>query len=767
MIELLENCYLIDGKIFKNEEVLKYFEDKFNENRARKGTMTYKILSSHNLSDSEENLKIEFDSLTSHDITYVNIVQTARASGMKYFKKPYILTNCHNSLCAVGGTINEDDHKFALSAVEKYGGIFVPPNLAVIHSFNREMMAKVGNMILGSDSHTRYGALGTMGIGEGGGELVKQIIGDTYDIRYPEVIGIYLKGKPNLGVGPQDIALNIIKAVYDVGFVKNKVVEFIGDGISNLSIEYRNGIDVMTTEMGSLSSIWQTDIEVEKYYEIHGRSHDYKEIKPDRVAYYDGVIVVDLSKIKPSIAIPFHPKNVYSIEDFKGDIHNIINKIKDEALMVFENQKINVDLSSNFKNGDFYVNQGIVAGCSGGTYDNIEEMANILRGNSIGNGDFSLSIYPGSQPVFYELINNGTAGDLMNVGALLKPAFCGPCFGAGDTPENNGFSIRHVTRNFPNREGSKPTEGQMALVALMDARSIAATALNRGKLTAADELDYSPKIKPYKFNKKIYEKRVLNCYGNANESVELIYGPNIKDWPEFKELKENLLVKIAAHITDEVTTTDELIPSGETSVYRSNPERLAEFTLSRRYPSYVEKAKSIRGKSEDLKTSKDILEIKDIIIQSIDRNFKLDNLTYGSGIYANSPGDGSAREQAASSQKVLGGIANFAKGYATKRYRSNLINWGIIPFLTEECEIYKDGNYVYVPNIRESITAEVDFIKAYIILEQGKIIETFLRIGYLTDLEKEILLKGSLINLNKSKNNLEVKNERSRFNQCD
>ncbi|SHH09684.1 aconitate hydratase [Anaerosphaera aminiphila DSM 21120] len=751
MIKLTNGSYLVNDRLLDEEEASKKCGDRLNKKLSKKGTMSYKILEKHNVNESSENLKIKFDSLTSHDITYVNIIQTARASGMKYFPKPYVLTNCHNSLCAVGGTINEDDHKFALSAIKKYGGIYVPPNLAVIHSYNREMMTKVGSMILGSDSHTRYGALGTMGIGEGGGELVKQLIGGTYDIKYPEIIAIYLEGSPMQSVGPQDVALNIIKAVYEKKFVKNKILEFIGDGIKNLPIEYRNGIDVMTTEMGCLSSIWQTDEEVGNYYRIHGREKDYKELRPEEFAHYDGAVVVNLSEIKPSIAVPFNPSNVYTIEEFKENTSEIIKKIKLEANELFKNQNINIDLTSNFKDGDFYVDQGIVAGCSGGTYDNIVEMSNILRESSIGNDKFSLNVYPGSQPAYLELVKNGTVSSLMESGVVVKPAFCGPCFGSGDTPENNGFSIRHVTRNFPNREGSKPTEGQISLVALMDARSIAATALNLGKLTGADEIEYSSEVKPYNFNGGIYEKRVLDCYKKPDPSIKLVYGPNIKDWPEFMGLKNNLLVKIAAYITDEVTTTDELIPSGETSAYRSNPERLAEYTLSRRYPSYVENSKKIRDENFNLKNSEKVLEIKKILSRDIG-DLDLNELVYGSGIYANSIGEGSAREQAASNQKVLGGVANFAKNYATKRYRSNLINWGIIPFIAEEYEKFKEGNYIYIPNIKQSVLLGEKSIKAYVISENNTLEEIFLGLDFLTDIERETLVAGSLINLNKNNN---------------
>ncbi|MCG1012464.1 hydratase [Tepidanaerobacter sp. GT38] len=727
----------------------------FSSSKARQGTITYKILSSHNKSESTDFLKLKFDSITSHDITYVGIIQTARASGMDKFPIPYVLTNCHNSLCAVGGTINEDDHKFALSAAQKYGGIYVPPNLAVIHSYNREMMAKCGGMILGSDSHTRYGALGTMGVGEGGGELVKQLLGQTYDMKYPQVIAIYLKGRPNPGVGPHDVALTIIKAVYNNNFVKNKVMEFIGEGVSSLPVEFRNGIDVMTTEAGCWSSIWETDDLVRDYYETHGRLGDYKKIKPEDMALYDGLVEVDLSKIKPSIALPFHPSNVYTIEELKESAKDIFADIEKNSREVFSSNDVHIDLMSKIRDGQIHFDQGIIVGCAGGTFDNIMAAADILRGKSIGNGNFSLSIYPGSQPTYLELVRNGAVADLMAAGALIKPAFCGPCFGAGDTPANNEFSIRHSTRNFPNREGSKPTEGQVSMVALMDARSIAATAANKGILTAADEIDISISNKKYFFDRSIYEKRVYNGWGKEDTTVELVYGPNIKDWPSMPSLTEHVLLKVITYINDPVTTTDEIIPSGETSSYRSNPQKLAEFTFSRKDPSYVRKAKEVLNYEllrEKGTNPEEIEELKAIYdsIRKIEgfEGINVQEIGIGSTIYANKPGDGSAREYAASCQRILGAWANIAKEYATKRYRSNLINWGIIPFLIEDKSLIGQDDFIFIPNIKSSILNKNEQIKAYVLGE--KIREITLSIGSLTDKDVEILVSGSLINYNKN-----------------
>lgn len=738
------------------DEILNYKLGKgFNLDEAKKGTISYDILMSHNHSEDEGNLKIKFDSITAHDITYVGIIQTARASGIEKFPLPYVMTNCHNSLCAVGGTINEDDHKFALSAAKKYGGIYVPPNLAVIHSYNREMMTKCGNMILGSDSHTRYGSLGTMAVGEGGGELAKQLLEQTYDIKYPEVIAIYLKGKPNPGVGPQDVALNIIKAVYNNNFVKNKVMEFIGDGIEYLPVEYRNGIDVMTTETTCWSSIWETDDKVKEYYEIHGRSNDYKALQPKEIALYDGLVEVDLSKIKPSIALPFHPSNVYTIEELKNNAKDIFAKIEEDSKKTFESNDVSIDLMSKIVNGNIHVDQGIIVGCSGGTFDNIVAAADIMRNKSISNGTFSMSVYAGSQPTYMELVKNGTVADLMAAGVVMKPAFCGPCFGAGDTPANNELSIRHATRNFPNRDGSKPTEGQTSMVALMDARSIAATAINGGILTAADEIAVNYTDMKYYFDKSIYEKRVYNGWGKEDTSVELVFGPNIKDWPTMPEVTDNVLVKVVTHITDPVTTTDELIPSGETSSYRSNPIRLAEFTFSRKDPRYVENSKAVheyelaRERGENPAESFEELKHVYEAIKSIEGFENIDPLEVGIGstIYANKPGDGSAREQAASCQRVLGAWANIAKEYATKRYRSNLLNWGIIPFVIEDENKLSKDDFVFIPNIKQSILNKQDDIKAYVLGEEIK--EIKLSIGHLTDDEREILTSGSLINFNK------------------
>jgi len=726
----------------------------FHTDRAKKGTIAYKILSSHNNSEEADLLKLKFDSITSHDITYVGIIQTARASGMDKFPIPYVLTNCHNSLCAVGGTINEDDHKFALSAAQKYGGIYVPPNLAVIHSYNREMMSKCGGMILGSDSHTRYGALGTMGVGEGGGELVKQLLGQTYDMKYPQVIAIYLKGRPNPGVGPHDVALTIIKAVYNNNFVKNKVMEFIGEGVSSLPVEFRNGIDVMTTEAGCWSSIWETDDLVRDYYKIHGRLSDYKKIKPENVALYDGLVEVDLSKIKPSIALPFHPSNVYTIEELKKNAREIFADIEKSSRELFSSNEVHINLMSKIVDGQIHVDQGVIVGCSGGTFDNIMAAADILRGKSIGNGGFTLSIYPGSQPTYLELVRNGAVADLMAAGALIKPAFCGPCFGAGDTPANNEFSIRHSTRNFPNREGSKPTEGQLSLVALMDARSIAATAANKGVLTSADEIAVNFTCKKYYFDTTIYEKRVYNGWGKEDPSVELIFGPNIKDWPSMPSLTEHVLLKVVSYINDPVTTTDEIIPSGETSSYRSNPLKLAEFTFARKDPAYVNKAKEVLNYEllrEKGVSPEELEDLKAVYtsIRKIEGFEKINarEIGIGSTIYANKPGDGSAREYAASCQRILGAWANIAKEYATKRYRSNLINWGIIPFLIEDNSLIKIDDFIFVPNIKTAILNKNDQIKAYVLGEEIR--EISLSIGHLTDKEIDILICGSLINYNK------------------
>lgn len=762
MIKIVNNPVLIiNGRTIVSQESDFYETAKSNNMiydkvEAKKGTMAYGILEKHNHSGNMEKLQLKFDSITAHDITYVGITQTAIASGMKKFPLPYVMTNCHNSLCAVGGTINEDDHKFALSSAKKFGGIYVPPNLAVIHSYNREMMTKCGNMILGSDSHTRYGSLGTMAIGEGGGELAKQLLEQTYDISYPEVIAIYLKGKPNKGVGPHDVALNIIKEVYNNNFVKNKVMEFIGDGIEHLSVEYRNGIDVMTTETTCWSSIWETDQKVKKFYEVHGREEDYRTLKPGAIALYDGIVEVDLSQIKPSIALPFHPSNVYTIEEVKKNPQEIFAKIEEASKKTFESNDVKVDMMSKIVDGNIYVDQGIIAGCSGGTFDNIVAAADIMKGKSTGNDKFSLSVYPGSQPAYIELVRNGVIADLMEAGAVIKPAFCGPCFGAGDTPANNEFSIRHATRNFPNRDGSKPTEGQVSMVALMDARSIAATAINGGILTAADEIDVEYSETEYHFDKSIYEKKVYNGWGKEDDSVELVYGPNIKPWPEMPEVTENIVVKIVTHITDPVTTTDELIPSGETSSYRSNPLRLAEFTLSRKDPDYIANSKKVHKYELAREQGKDITKEFAELNKAFERIRKIEGFAsitpaetgIGSTIFANKPGDGSAREQAASCQRILGAWANIAKEYATKRYRSNLLNWGILPFLIKDENLIKKDDFVFVPGIKSAIENKVDEITAYVLDEEPRKIT--LTLGALTDKEREILLSGSLINYNKN-----------------
>lgn len=722
-----------------------------NKAEAKKGTIASAILQNHTISQTDNTLKLKFDSLTAHDITYVGIIQTARASGLEEFPVPFVMTNCHNSLCAVGGTINEDDHMFALSAAQKYGGIYVPPNMAVIHSFNREMMAKCGNMLLGSDSHTRYGALGTLGVGEGGGELAKQLLGKTYDLTSPEVIGIYLTGKPQKGVGPHDIALTIIGNVYKNGYVKNKVMEFIGDGITNLDIDYRNGIDVMTTETTCWSSIWCTDEKVEQYYTIHGRSQDYKKLQPKGIAYYDGLVYVDLSTIKPTIAMPFHPSNIYTIEELKANPTDILQKVQSDGMQQFAQSNIKFDLTSKIKNGEIYVDQGIVAGCSGGTFDNVVAAANILDGSSTGNGTFSMSVYPDSQPNYLELVKNGSIEKLIQAGVVVRSAFCGPCFGAGDTPANQEFSIRHTTRNFPNREGSKPNEGQLSYVALMDARSIAATAVNGGKLTAATEIDFTDKKRSYYFNREIYDRRVFNGINKHNPDTDLKFGPNIKDWPAIPKLTEHLILKVVSYITDPVTTTDELIPSGETSSFRSNPLRLAEFTLNRKDPDYVKKAKEVQtyelqresGIAPNL-TSEELDHVyKKIKTISGFLHIDFQTIGIGSTLFANKPGDGSAREQAASCQRVLGAWANVAKEYATKRYRSNLINWGMVPFIVDKPR-FKEGDFLFIPNLKTSITQGSSLIKAYVLGE--KVSEIFLSVGDLNTDEQKIITAGCLIN---------------------
>ena len=721
---------------------------------AKKQTIAYGILRSHNTSDNMEKLKIRFDKLTSHDITFVGIIQTARASGLTRFPMPYVLTNCHNSLCAVGGTINEDDHMFGLTCAKKYGGVYVPPHQAVIHQFAREMLAGGGKMILGSDSHTRYGALGTMAMGEGGPELVKQLLNQTYDIPMPGVVGVYLTGAPMKGVGPQDVALAIIKAVFANGYVNNKVMEFIGDGVKNLSADFRIGIDVMTTETTCLSSIWKTDEKIQEFYEIHGRSGDYAELNPGAVAYYDGMILVDLAKIKPMIAMPFHPSNAYTIEELNGNLMDILDDCEKRA-HVSLGDKVAFSLKDKVHNGKLYVDQGIIAGCAGGGFENICAAADILKGRSIGSDEFTLSVYPASMPVYMELIKNGSAAMLMETGAVLKTAFCGPCFGAGDTPSNNGFSIRHSTRNFPNREGSKLQNGQIASVALMDARSIAATAANKGYLTAATDLDVEFRNPKYFFDSKIYENRVFDSHGVADPSVEIHFGPNIKDWPAMSALPENLVLKVVSEIHDPVTTTDELIPSGETSSYRSNPLGLAEFTLSRKDPAYVGRAKEIQKAQKAIEAGtcplEAVEELKPVMdaIHTIYPEAGKGNLGVGSTIFAVKPGDGSAREQAASCQKVLGGWANIANSYATKRYRSNLINWGMLPFLIDEGELpFTNGDYLFVPGIADLVKHAASKIKAYVV-KDGGLKEFTLKLGEMTEEERQIILKGCLINYNR------------------
>ena len=721
---------------------------------AKKQTIAYGILKAHNTSDNMDKLKIRFDKLTSHDITFVGIIQTARASGLEKFPMPYVLTNCHNSLCAVGGTINEDDHMFGLTCAKKYGGMYVPPHQAVIHQFAREMLAGGGKMILGSDSHTRYGALGTMAMGEGGPELVKQLLNQTYDISMPGVVGVYLTGSPMKGVGPQDVALAIIKAVFECGYVNNKVMEFIGDGVANLSADFRIGVDVMTTETTCLSSIWRTDEKIQEFYEIHGRADDYKELNPGPAAYYDGMIVVNLSEIKPMIAMPFHPSNAYTIEELNANLDDILADCEARGRVSLGDQ-VHFSLRDKVRNGKLYVDQGIIAGCAGGGFENICAAADILKGRSIGADEFTLSVYPASMPVYMELIKNGSAAMLMETGAVLKTAFCGPCFGAGDTPSNNGFSIRHSTRNFPNREGSKLQNGQIASVALMDARSIAATAANKGYLTAATDLDVEFRNPKYFFDKKIYENRVFDSKGVADPSVEIHFGPNIKDWPAMSALPEYLVLKVVSEIHDPVTTTDELIPSGETSSYRSNPLGLAEFTLSRKEPEYVGRAKEIQKAQKAIEAGNcplDAVPELKTVMDAVHTKYPeagKGNLGVGSTIFAVKPGDGSAREQAASCQKVLGGWANIANSYATKRYRSNLINWGMLPFLIDEGELpFKNGDYLFVPHITEAVKNGAKELEAYVV-KDGQLHAFTLKLGEMTPEEREIILKGCLINYNR------------------
>ena len=721
---------------------------------AARNTIAYSILKAHNKSDNMEKLQIKFDKLTSHEITFVGIIQTARASGLEKFPVPYVLTNCHNSLCAVGGTINEDDHMFGLTCAKKYGGVYVPPHQAVIHQFAREMLAGGGKMILGSDSHTRYGALGTMAMGEGGPELVKQLLCQTYDINMPGVVAIYLKGAPRPGVGPQDVALAIIGEVFANGYVKNKVMEFVGPGVASLSADFRIGVDVMTTETTCLSSIWQTDAKIEEFYAIHGRPEDYKELKPGNVAYYDGCVEIDLSEIKPMIAMPFHPSNTYTIDELKANLDDILADVEKRAQVSLDG-KIPFTLRDKVVDGKLYVEQGIIAGCAGGGFENICAAADILKGKNIGHDAFTLSVYPASTPIYMELAKNGVLAELIGTGAVVKTAFCGPCFGAGDTPANNAFSIRHTTRNFPNREGSKIQNGQISSVALMDARSIAATAANKGFLTSAEEFDGNYSEHKYYFDKSIYENRVFDSKGVADPSVEIQFGPNIKDWPEMAALADNLILKVVSEIHDPVTTTDELIPSGETSSYRSNPLGLAEFTLSRKDPAYVGRAKEIQAAQKAIQAgncpAEAVPELKPVM-ETIHKSYPdvdKTNLGVGSTIFAVKPGDGSAREQAASCQKVLGGWANIANEYATKRYRSNLINWGMLPFLIPSGDLpFKNGDYLFFPGIRKAVEEKADVIKGYTV--EGDALKEFdVTLGELTDDEREIILKGCLINYNR------------------
>ena len=743
--------YLLNGQKIVPENQADF---PVSKEEAAKSTIAYSILKAHNTSGNMEKLQIKFDKLTSHDITFVGIIQTARASGLEKFPVPYVLTNCHNSLCAVGGTINEDDHMFGLTCAKKYGGVYVPPHQAVIHQFAREMLAAGGKMILGSDSHTRYGALGTMAMGEGGPELVKQLLSQTYDINMPGVVAIYLTGSPRPGVGPQDVALAIIGKVFANGYVKNKVMEFVGPGVANLSADFRIGVDVMTTETTCLSSIWQTDEKIQEFYEIHGRSEDYKELKPGETAYYDGCVEIDLSEIRPMIAMPFHPSNTYTIDELKANLDDILADVEKKAQISLDG-KVPYTLRDKVIDGKLYVEQGIIAGCAGGGFENICAAADILKGKSIGADAFTLSVYPASTPIYMELAKNGVLAGLLETGAVVKTAFCGPCFGAGDTPANNAFSIRHTTRNFPNREGSKIQNGQISSVALMDARSIAATAANKGFLTSAEDYTGGYTGQKYFFDKTIYDNRVFDSKGIADPGVEIQFGPNIKDWPEMAALPENLIVKVVSEIHDPVTTTDELIPSGETSSYRSNPLGLAEFTLSRKDPAYVGRAKEVQKAQKAIQKGKcpveALPEMKPVmdVIKKDYPNVSKENLGVGSTIFAVKPGDGSAREQAASCQKVLGGWANIANEYATKRNRSNLINWGMLPFLIKEGELpFANGDYLFFPQIRKAVEEKDDVIRGYVVGAEG-LKEFEVALGELTDDEREIILKGCLINYNR------------------
>ena len=750
MIKLYDTgVYLVNGTelVVSPAEAAAKTGKAVSQAQAEKNTIAYGILKAHNTGADMDQLRLKFDSMTSHDITYVGIIQTARASGMKEFPLPYVLTNCHNSLCAVGGTINEDDHKFALSAAHKYGGIYVPTNMANIHSYNREAMSGCGRMILGSDSHTRYGALGTMAVGEGGGELAKQLVGRTYDFARPGVVAVYLTGSPRPGVGPHDIALSICGAVYQNGYVKNKVMEFVGPGIHGLSMEYRNAIDVMTTETTCWSSVWVTDEKVKEYFTLHGRPEAYRELQPGQTAYYDGCVYIDLSTVECTIAMPMHPSNTYTIHELQENAADILHLVQEKANKQIRGAKM--DLMSKLRDGAIWADQGEIAGCSGGTFDNLCAAADILRGRSCGNGVFTLSVYPGSMPAYAELIKNGRAQDLISAGVILRECFCGPCFGAGDTPANGEFSIRHTTRNFPNREGSKPGEGQMSAVALMDARSIAATAANGGRLTAATDLEVEYTDPAYHYEAGIYEKRIYNGWGKPEPEHELKFGPNIKDWPEMPALTEDLLVKICSYIEDPVTTTDELIPSGETSSFRSNPERLSEFTLSRRDPQYVSRSKAVRQQERDRRAGKGLTdEVKAVYAALKNAGLTVDpeGTDLGSAIFANMPGDGSAREQAASCQRVVGGSANFAKAYATKRYRSNCINWGMTPFLVEDPEVFALGDYIFVPGIRGHVLSNDAAFDAYAVKPDGTVTKFTVSTGALTEAERQTIADGCLIN---------------------
>ena len=749
MVKLYDGgVYLVNGTEIVPEAAA---PETYQKDTAKQGTIAYSILKAHNTAEDMQNLRLKFDALASHDITFVGIIQTARASGMEKFPIPYVLTNCHNSLCAVGGTINEDDHVFGLSAARKYGGIYVPPHMAVIHQYMREAMAGCGKMILGSDSHTRYGALGTMAIGEGGGELVKQLLENTYDVAYPGVVAVYLTGKPRPGVGPQDIALAIIGAVFKNGFVKNKVMEFVGPGIKSMTTDYRNGVDVMTTETTCLTSVWCTDDDTKAYLAKHGRADDYRELKPADVTYYDGLVYVDLSTVKPMIALPFHPSNAFEIDELNANLGDILREVEKEAARLTEGKEIEFSLTDKITPKGLQVQQGIIAGCAGGTYTNVMAAAHILKGAQCGRGEFTLDVYPSSQPVFMDLLAKGAISDLMATGAIVKTAFCGPCFGAGDTPANNALSIRHATRNFPNREGSKPGAGQLSAVALMDARSIAATAANGGILTSAEKYADDYEVPEYNYDDSSYRARIYNGFGKAEPEDKLIYGPNIKDWPEQEALAQNILLRVCSKIMDKVTTTDELIPSGETSSYRSNPLGLAEFTLSRRDPGYVQRAKDVRalekarlaGEAQSDEALQNALGKVKNILPDVDEK----TIEIGSVIYCVKPGDGSAREQAASCQRVLGGLANICSEYATKRYRSNVMNWGMLPFQMKNEPTFEVGDYILVPNVLDAMDGDMQSIKAYVLGDEVKEIELY--IAPMTDDEKKIVKAGCLINFNR------------------